>query len=292
MIRAANLLTEGRRVPGMAGSSVISPSWAPVAKRIRDEATDNWDDKVAADRFTEPRRDARSRTWQDHRARRGHGRRGRPAGHARDRHRHRHRARHPAHRWPGRDPVLDQPRGHRDGGRTAVAADPGRRRDRRRAGPGVRQVRQRRDHGGGDAAAAAAGGAGVRRAHREGLPGRGHHGEHGNRGRVGSPRRPRVHGDARRRQTVLRGAPARGDGAQERPGGTRGRQHRARRDGPVHHRRRADAGRSRSMGARGRRRQGRLHAHVDVSGPHHPRRAARPSSPSGRVSRGAAGHLH
>ena len=34
------------------GSSVISPNWAPVAKRIRDEATDNWDDKVAADRFT------------------------------------------------------------------------------------------------------------------------------------------------------------------------------------------------------------------------------------------------
>jgi pyruvate/2-oxoglutarate dehydrogenase complex dihydrolipoamide dehydrogenase (E3) component len=52
MIRAANLLTEGRRISGMAGASVISPSWAPVAKRIRDEATDNWDDKVAADRFT------------------------------------------------------------------------------------------------------------------------------------------------------------------------------------------------------------------------------------------------
>ncbi len=52
MIRAANLLTEGRRIAGLAGSSVISPSWAPVAKRIRDEATDNWNDKVAADRFT------------------------------------------------------------------------------------------------------------------------------------------------------------------------------------------------------------------------------------------------
>jgi pyruvate/2-oxoglutarate dehydrogenase complex dihydrolipoamide dehydrogenase (E3) component len=53
MIRAANLLAEGRRIPGMAGTSVISPSWAPVAKRIRAEATDNWDDKVAADRFTD-----------------------------------------------------------------------------------------------------------------------------------------------------------------------------------------------------------------------------------------------
>ena len=52
MIRAANLLAEGRRISGMAGSAVISPSWAPVAKRIRDEATDNWDDTVAADRFT------------------------------------------------------------------------------------------------------------------------------------------------------------------------------------------------------------------------------------------------
>jgi len=53
MIRAANLLTEGRRISGMAGGAVISPSWAPVAKRIRDEATDDWDDKVAADRFTD-----------------------------------------------------------------------------------------------------------------------------------------------------------------------------------------------------------------------------------------------
>jgi pyruvate/2-oxoglutarate dehydrogenase complex dihydrolipoamide dehydrogenase (E3) component len=52
MIRAANLLAEGRRIPGMAGSSVVSPDWAPVAGRIRTEATDNWDDTVAADRFT------------------------------------------------------------------------------------------------------------------------------------------------------------------------------------------------------------------------------------------------
>jgi pyruvate/2-oxoglutarate dehydrogenase complex dihydrolipoamide dehydrogenase (E3) component len=52
MIRAANLLTEGRRISGMAGSAVISPSWAPVASRIRDEATDDWDDTAAADRFT------------------------------------------------------------------------------------------------------------------------------------------------------------------------------------------------------------------------------------------------
>src|SRR4030088_3222397 len=51
MIRAANLLTEGRRIPGMAGTSTVSPDWAPVARRIRDEATDNWDDRVAVERF-------------------------------------------------------------------------------------------------------------------------------------------------------------------------------------------------------------------------------------------------
>jgi pyruvate/2-oxoglutarate dehydrogenase complex dihydrolipoamide dehydrogenase (E3) component len=52
MIRAADLLAEGRRVPGLAGRSEIYPDWAPVAHRIRKEATDNWDDKVAVDRFT------------------------------------------------------------------------------------------------------------------------------------------------------------------------------------------------------------------------------------------------
>ena len=52
MIRAADLLAEGRRIPGMAGSSQMHPDWAPVAGRIRAEATDDWDDKVAVDRFT------------------------------------------------------------------------------------------------------------------------------------------------------------------------------------------------------------------------------------------------
>ncbi|MEV5708613.1 NAD(P)/FAD-dependent oxidoreductase [Actinoallomurus sp. NPDC052274] len=51
MIRAADLLAEARRVPGMAGEADVRTSWAPVAKRLR-EATDDWDDKVAADRFT------------------------------------------------------------------------------------------------------------------------------------------------------------------------------------------------------------------------------------------------
>jgi len=51
MIRAANLVAETRRVPGMAGTSTITPDWSPVALRIREEATDYWNDKVAADRF-------------------------------------------------------------------------------------------------------------------------------------------------------------------------------------------------------------------------------------------------
>jgi pyruvate/2-oxoglutarate dehydrogenase complex dihydrolipoamide dehydrogenase (E3) component len=53
MIRAASLLAEARRIPGMAGAVTVNPDWAPVAARIRDEATDHWDDKVAVDRFTD-----------------------------------------------------------------------------------------------------------------------------------------------------------------------------------------------------------------------------------------------
>jgi pyruvate/2-oxoglutarate dehydrogenase complex dihydrolipoamide dehydrogenase (E3) component len=54
MLRAAHLLAEARRIPGMAGEvDRITPVWAPVAERIRDEATDSWDDTVAVDRFTD-----------------------------------------------------------------------------------------------------------------------------------------------------------------------------------------------------------------------------------------------
>jgi len=52
MIRAANLLAEGRRVPNVAGSAVVEADWSFVAQRIRAEATDDWDDTVAVDRFT------------------------------------------------------------------------------------------------------------------------------------------------------------------------------------------------------------------------------------------------
>jgi pyruvate/2-oxoglutarate dehydrogenase complex dihydrolipoamide dehydrogenase (E3) component len=52
MIRAANLLAEARRVDGMAGQAGVDPDWTPVAWRIREEATDTWDDTVAVERFT------------------------------------------------------------------------------------------------------------------------------------------------------------------------------------------------------------------------------------------------
>jgi pyruvate/2-oxoglutarate dehydrogenase complex dihydrolipoamide dehydrogenase (E3) component len=51
MIRAGNLIAEARRIPGVAGRATVQPSWAPVAERIRSEATDDWDDTAAVDRF-------------------------------------------------------------------------------------------------------------------------------------------------------------------------------------------------------------------------------------------------
>jgi pyruvate/2-oxoglutarate dehydrogenase complex dihydrolipoamide dehydrogenase (E3) component len=50
MIRAANALAESRRVDKLAGSASQSPDWQPVAARVR-EATANWDDTIAVDRF-------------------------------------------------------------------------------------------------------------------------------------------------------------------------------------------------------------------------------------------------
>src|SRR5256885_1960631 len=51
MIRADDMLAEGRRIPGFAGDSTVNPDWTPVARRIRDVATDNWNDRVAVERF-------------------------------------------------------------------------------------------------------------------------------------------------------------------------------------------------------------------------------------------------
>jgi pyruvate/2-oxoglutarate dehydrogenase complex dihydrolipoamide dehydrogenase (E3) component len=50
MVRASNLLAEARRVPGMAGSAKVVPDWRPVARHIR-EATDDWNDRAAVERF-------------------------------------------------------------------------------------------------------------------------------------------------------------------------------------------------------------------------------------------------
>lgn len=52
MIRGANALAEAGRVSKLSGSvGQIEPDWAPIAERIRSQATDNWDDTVAVDRF-------------------------------------------------------------------------------------------------------------------------------------------------------------------------------------------------------------------------------------------------
>jgi pyruvate/2-oxoglutarate dehydrogenase complex dihydrolipoamide dehydrogenase (E3) component len=94
MVRAAGLVAETRRVEGIAGKASVAPDWAQVAQRIRDDATDNWDDRVAVDRFTDQggplpagTRTAR-RPWPARRrrrrrrgtSRRGPGHRDRPLG--------------------------------------------------------------------------------------------------------------------------------------------------------------------------------------------------------------------
>lgn len=51
MVRAADALGEARRVPDLAGAADVTPDWSPVAARIRAEATDDWDDRVAVERL-------------------------------------------------------------------------------------------------------------------------------------------------------------------------------------------------------------------------------------------------
>ncbi|MBU4186592.1 MAG: NAD(P)/FAD-dependent oxidoreductase [Propionicimonas sp.] len=54
MVRASDALAEAHRVPALAGHlDQVRPDWALVAARISDEATDAWDDTVAARRFTD-----------------------------------------------------------------------------------------------------------------------------------------------------------------------------------------------------------------------------------------------
>ncbi|WGX99348.1 NAD(P)/FAD-dependent oxidoreductase [Nocardioides sp. L-11A] len=51
MIRAADALAEARRVPVLGGTAEVHADWTTVADRIRDEATDDWDDAVAVERL-------------------------------------------------------------------------------------------------------------------------------------------------------------------------------------------------------------------------------------------------
>lgn len=53
MIAAAHTLQQARHVADLAGSADVRPDWAPVASRIRDEATDDWDDEVAVQRLVD-----------------------------------------------------------------------------------------------------------------------------------------------------------------------------------------------------------------------------------------------
>jgi pyruvate/2-oxoglutarate dehydrogenase complex dihydrolipoamide dehydrogenase (E3) component len=51
MVRAAGSLAEARRVGELAGTAQVSPDWSVVARRIREEATDDWDDAAAVRRL-------------------------------------------------------------------------------------------------------------------------------------------------------------------------------------------------------------------------------------------------
>ena len=50
-IRAAGAIAETRRAVELAGAATVEPDSSVVAKRIREQATDDWDDTVAAERL-------------------------------------------------------------------------------------------------------------------------------------------------------------------------------------------------------------------------------------------------
>lgn len=52
IVRAAETLAEAHRANTLSGTTTVLPNFTIVADRIRDEATDDWDDTAAADRFT------------------------------------------------------------------------------------------------------------------------------------------------------------------------------------------------------------------------------------------------
>lgn len=51
MLRAADALAEAGRADELAGDVTVVPSWRPVAVRVRDQATADWDDTVAVERL-------------------------------------------------------------------------------------------------------------------------------------------------------------------------------------------------------------------------------------------------
>src|SRR5436305_4008915 len=51
MVRAGDALAEGERVTKLAGKATVEPNWSPVARRIRDDATNDWNDAQAVERF-------------------------------------------------------------------------------------------------------------------------------------------------------------------------------------------------------------------------------------------------
>ncbi|WGL53246.1 NAD(P)/FAD-dependent oxidoreductase [Nocardioides sp. BP30] len=51
MVRAADALAEAHRAGQLAGDVTITPSWAPVAKRVAEEATADWNDEAAVRRL-------------------------------------------------------------------------------------------------------------------------------------------------------------------------------------------------------------------------------------------------
>jgi len=51
MVRAAGTLAEARRVSELSGEATVIPAWTPVAERIRQQATDDWNDRAAVERL-------------------------------------------------------------------------------------------------------------------------------------------------------------------------------------------------------------------------------------------------
>ena len=51
MIAAAHVVAAARKVPDFGGTATVEPDWSEVARRVRDEATDDWDDAVAVKRL-------------------------------------------------------------------------------------------------------------------------------------------------------------------------------------------------------------------------------------------------